>query len=34
MEVVLPAFFHTLKVERADWKKYRTKQEAAEDLNW
>jgi len=24
----------TLKVERANWKKYRTKQQAEEDLNW
>jgi transposase InsO family protein len=31
---VMESFFHTLKVERSDWKKYRTKQEAAADLNW
>ena len=31
---VMESFFHTLKVERSDWKKYRTKKEGAEDLNW
>jgi len=31
---VIESFFHTLKVERSDWKKYRTRKEAAEDLNW
>jgi transposase InsO family protein len=31
---VMESFFHTLKVERSDWKKYRTREEAAEDLNW
>jgi putative transposase len=31
---VMESFFHTLKVERSDWKKYRTRKEAAEDLNW
>ena len=31
---VIESFFHTLKVERANWKKYRTKKEAEEDLNW
>jgi putative transposase len=31
---VIESFFHTLKVERSNWKKYRTKKQAAEDLNW
>jgi putative transposase len=31
---VIESFFHTLKVERASWKKYRTKKEAVADLNW
>jgi len=31
---VMESFFHTLKVERFDWKKYRTRKEAAEDLTW
>jgi len=31
---VMESFFHTLKVERASWKKYRTRAEAAADLNW
>ena len=30
---VIESFFHTLKVERTDWQDYRTRQEAAEDLN-
>jgi len=31
---VIESFFHTLKVERVNWKNYRTREEAAEDLNW
>ena len=31
---VIESFFHTLKVERASWKKYSTKKQAADDLNW
>jgi transposase InsO family protein len=31
---VMESFFHTLKVECVRWKKYRTKKEAASDLNW
>ena len=30
---VMESFFHTLKVERATWEKYRTRHEAAADLN-
>jgi transposase InsO family protein len=30
----MESFFHTLKVSRSDWKKYRTRKEATEDLNW
>lgn len=32
--VAMASFFHTLKVEKVNWKQYRTKREAAADLNW
>ena len=31
---VMESFFHTLKVERVDWRNYRTRAEAREDLSW
>ena len=31
---VIESFFHTLKVERVDWRNYRTRAEAREDLSW
>ncbi len=34
LAALMESFFHTLKVERSDWKKYRTRKEAVEDLNW
>jgi putative transposase len=31
---VKESIFHTLKVELANWEKYRTKKEAVKDLTW
>jgi len=31
---VLESFFHTLKVEHLNWKKFSTREEAKEDLTW